>query len=606
MKKKILLGVFVIFLILTTFSFLYAQTSPEEEQEKVDNAYSCLEDKVDGKCSSLSTEEKIFSLLAIDECQADVIADSSGDGECWPDPAYRVKTTAQAILALDNTGVNTDKAETWLLSQNKTPTELNWFLEIESSEATTCSIDYSGLSHTINIGADKKISNNAGSCLTLAQDNYWLRVSPSCFDEEFEVSCDESFLTTLLFRKSTSSTIHVLQESSSAASGGTTTEKVESSCFAEGNSCNYEGSLWAALVLDSLGEDISSYLPYIITLSEDNDRFLPDSFLYFITADTQYRTSLLSKQKSNKWWVESGDKFYDTALALYPFQQESILEKTNSKEWLLDVQDSNSCWENNVRNTAFILASVWPKTFDKGTAGGGVPDCEDAGFFCVSTGRCEGDILSEYDCPALFRCCNQEPAQTTCAESGGAICSSGEVCRGGNIISTPDLSLGEDCCVGGFCESVTQEPAECELNAGVCRTYGCDDNEEEAFYSCEFSGDTCCIQKTEGKSFFWIWALMILIVLVVVGIIFRDTLKDYWLRIKSRFGKSRPGRGPGPGPRPRPPPPYHRPHLGRHIPERRILLPVLQQPRRHAGKPVKSRAQKELDDVLNKLKGIGK
>ena len=100
---------------------------------------------------------------------------------------------------------------------------------------------------------------------------------------------------------------------------------------------------------------------------------------------------------------------------------------------------------------------------------------------------------------------------------------------------------------------------------------------------------------------------MILIVLVVVGIIFRDTLRDYWLRMKSGFGRSsRPGRGP-PGPRPRgPPPSYHRPHLGRHIPERRILLPALQQPRRHAGKPVKSRAQKELDDVLNKLKGIGK
>ena len=97
---------------------------------------------------------------------------------------------------------------------------------------------------------------------------------------------------------------------------------------------------------------------------------------------------------------------------------------------------------------------------------------------------------------------------------------------------------------------------------------------------------------------------MILIVLVVVGIIFRDKLRDFWLRIKSRFGKSRPGRGPGPRPR-GPPPSYHRPHLGRHIPERRILFPALQ-PRRHAGKPVKSRAQKELDDVLNKLKGIGK
>jgi hypothetical protein len=607
MEKRVLVGLLVIFLFLTTFPFLHAQIDPDEEKEKVDNAYECLEDKVEGQCSSLSTEEKIFSLWAIDECQAELLADSSNDGECWPDGNCRIKTTAQAVLALDNTGVNVDKAKDWLLSQNRTTTELTWYLEIESPEETRCSIDYSGSSYSVDIGEDKKISNNAGSCLILAQDDYWLRVPPSCYNVEFAISCDQSFLTTLLFRKSTSPTIHVLQETSSASADGTTTEIVESSCFAEGNVCDYEGSLWAALVLDSLDEDISAYLPYLITLAEDNDRFLPESFLYFITSELEYRTDLLLKQKSNKWWMESGDKFYDTALALYPFQPETLQEKINSKEWLLSVQDPNSCWENNVRNTAFILASIWPRTFGGGGDGGdgGLPSCEGAGYYCVSTGSCDRQILSEFDCPSLFKCCSAPPAQETCAEVGGEICSSNEVCRQGTIVSTPDLSFGTSCCSGGYCEAVTQEPAECELNGGICRTYGCNDNEEESVYACEFSGDTCCVQKAEeGRSYLWIWILFILIVLVVAGIIFRDKLRAFWLRAKSRFGKSRPGPGPPHRPGPRPPP-HHRP-MRRFIPERRILLPAPGPPPRRPARVGKSRSQKELDDVLKKLKSMGK
>jgi PGF-pre-PGF domain-containing protein len=97
----------------------------------------------------------------------------------------------------------------------------------------------------------------------------------------------------------------------------------------------------------------------------------------------------------------------------------------------------------------------------------------------------------------------------------------------------------------------------------------------------------------EERSTLWWWVLFILLVamiLVVIGVI-------YWLKIKSRRG---------PRPRQKRHLPYHRPLQRKYIPERRILFPSSPQPRRKARRPVKSRAQKELDDVLKKMKIKGK
>ncbi len=614
MEKKAVLSVFALLLILSAFSFVQAQIDPVEELEKINKAYQCLEDKVqETTCSSLSTQEKIFTLLSIDECQTELMSESQNDGECWSlggSTSCDIKTTAQAILALENTGVNTEKEEAWLISKNTTATELAWYLEIENSEPATCSIEYAGLSpYTVTIGEEGKLSNDAGSCLTLAQDDNWLRISPSCFDQEFKVSCDQNFLTTLLFQKINSPTIQVLQSSSSSSAFGTTTEKVDSTCFSQGSGCNYEGTLWASLVLNSLGKDINSNLPYLVTLTEENLRFIPESFLYSITSNLEYRTATLSKQISSKWWEESGDKFYDTPLALYPFQQEESLgEKINSKEWLLDVQDENGCWDSNVRNTAFILASIWPKTFGGSGDGEGLPDCGDAGYFCTSVSSCSGNLLSEFDCPSLLKCCSVAPIQETCSEQGGTICNSNQFCSGGNQVSTGDLSSGETCCVEGACQTSTppSESTECALGGGECRTTGCNSNEKESFLSCEFGGDSCCTTKSPGGGgSFWIWFFLILIILVVVGIIFREKLRDFWFGIQSRFGRSsrRPSGSGRPGPGYGRPPPHH---PLRHVPERRILLPAeTRQPTRHAP-PRKSGAQKELDNVLKKLKDMGK
>ena len=62
-KKVVLFGLIMLFFL----SFVLAQEVCEEGDDdcKVDNAYACLNEKIDDKtCSGLSPEEKIFSFLA--------------------------------------------------------------------------------------------------------------------------------------------------------------------------------------------------------------------------------------------------------------------------------------------------------------------------------------------------------------------------------------------------------------------------------------------------------------------------------------------------------------------------------------------------------------
>ena len=565
----------------------------DDEGSKIDKAYECLRNKIDGKCDSLSLEEKIFSLLAVGECRNELIEDSE-DAECWPDNDCAIKPTAQAILALSEAGTDTSDAEKWLISQNQTPENMDWFLQIESSDATTCTITYDDNSYQISIGADRKINSGAGSCLSLSEGGWWLRISPGCYEQEFAIKCHESsFLTNLFFKKTTSSTIHILEQTTSAAAEGTTYEKVNSACFADHGSCDYEGSLWAALVLHHLGQDISAYLPYLISIADDNEEYLPEAFLYLLT--NEYRTDILSKQINNEYWDESGDKFYDTALALYGFSDEPS-EKSNAKDWLLEVQDSDGCWQGNIRNTAFILYSIWPKEIYEDDDDDF--DCEDMGYYCISGISCQeagGDEL-DYSCSGLFVCCDRDRVLETCKNQGGEVCNSAEICMGGTTVDASDLSYGETCCVDGRCE-IPSQAQSCEDNFGICRTSCNKDEEESLKYECDY-GDICCMKKAKPEgSYLWIWILLIFIALIIVGIIFKDKLRTYWFRLKSKFGKSGKPRG-GPTTPLFPAP-------GRRVMPRKILPPQRHQVRRPMPKP-RAKPKPELDEVLKKLKEMGK
>jgi hypothetical protein len=589
MKKRVLFGFLLLFLILN-LSLILA----EGNETKINKAYSCLEGKVEGECSSLTMEQQIFSLLAIGECEDEILDDSNY--------MSNTKLTAQAILALDRVNTDTDGAEEWLYSQNATPDNMDWLLQIESTEETTCTISYEGSSFPdIVVREDKTISNDAGACLTRYGGDYWLRISHSCSNYQFEISCDKSFSTNLLYKKTQgtgSDIIYVSGNTSTTSPGGTTTEHVNSLCFTQGTSCNYEASLWATYVLGLKGYDISSYMPYLITMRDEteNQQYLPSSFLFYLTGD--FRGELLSIPLP-----VSNDKYYDTALAFLNFQSETLEEKTNAINWLLDIaQGTDGCWNGgNIRDTAFILYSLWPRTL--GIAGGGDEgiDCENAGYFCVSPMTCSeagGNELGEYDCfSVLDICCNKQILES-CEEKGGEICGSDETCS----ISVTEASDTPECCLGS-CRA-SSEKTECELyGEGNCRT-SCYSDEEESDYDCS-SDKICCVEKTivEKKSYWWVWVLLILIVLVVLGIIFKDKLRPLWFKFKTKvlnkIGKGKSKAGPASGPRGFPP---SRPGMPPQRPmQRKILPPSQRQPIKPSAKP-----KGDIDEVLKKLKEMGK
>ena len=580
----------LVFLMFFAYFVAAAETTVSEK------GYECLETRVAGECSSLSVEERIFSLLAIDRCKTEVMEDSRNN-ECWPESECKIKTTAQAILALSSVGTSTVDAENWLLSQAVSPPDVDWFLQIESTNPTSCDISYLGKSpYTISIDEDRKISGNPGTCLSVYNNKYWLKISPACYNEEFEISCDETFLTSLLYKKKNSEVIYVLKETSSASPGASTKEKVNSFCFKQGGLCNYEGTLWAADVLKLKGYDTSLYLPYLITMADENSEFIPESFLYSLTGS--FKDELLLKQKEGKWWYESGDRLYDTAVALFSLQQEELSEKTGAKEWIEEIQEEDGCWQNNIRNTAFILFSVWPKKVlsieDQ------KPDCETEGYYCVTSNSCQesgGEALDLYGgCFGTNVCCSAESLLESCLLQEGEICGSGEICSE-DTVNAADTNK---CCVEGTCIEVEEEEeSECAIFGGQCKSF-CSSDEESNVYDCP-SFDVCCFSKSKTQ-FTWVIILGILIALTVIGIIFRKKLRKFWLKVKPKFkgkgkaaprGPTKPGRFP-PGPSSA---------IRQRTTPRRMLPPSQRQVRRPAPR---QKPTGELDNVLKKLKEMGK
>jgi hypothetical protein len=480
--------------------------------------------------------------------------------------------------------------------------DINWYLQIETSNKSTCYAAYSDSEYSFKIYEDKTLSGNAGKCLTVSED-YWFKVNPSCYNKEIKISCRDSFSTSLFFKNKLSQMIYVLDGSKSASGEGTTTEQVGSSCFKDGNSCTYEGTLWAAIVLKELGRDVSSYLPYLLSMEESNSKYLPESFLYLLT--NKYEMELLGKQKEEQWWLESGDKFYDTAVALLPFQNDdSLTEKTNSKTWLTDVQDKDGCWQGNIRNTAFLTYSLWSK---KANISSSEPDCENSNYFCLSQAECDdiaGNALPTFSgCTGVASvCCDKEEQLDTCSNIGGELCRSGEVCLEGSREASSDSIDNKICCVEGVCgeeETTVVNEDTCTSNNGICRD-SCLDGEVSSYNSCESSSESCCITKKSGWSFIWILILGILILLAIFGIIFKDKIKAFLFERKNKNNKKDGNAVQTSSQGPRFPPTSSSNVYPGAVPRR--VLPIQQQTQQ----PVRRSPPKgEFNDILKKLKEIG-
>ncbi|RMD46105.1 hypothetical protein D6829_00345 [Candidatus Pacearchaeota archaeon] len=580
------------------------QNTKTTSKDKIQKGFTCLEDAV-LDCSKLSVQEIALTILAtpgtetiedcIDELETRAENDNFGN----------IRDTALAILALNHVGRDTKPYENWLLKQEESPSDLIWYLQQDSSEEVTCTIKYGSTSGDVSIGKDKKVSSGVGSCLQPSSSGFWLRIDPSCYGTEFEISCDQNFIANLLYKSDSSPVIHIVEDLSSRKSAGdSATLKVISKCF--GDPCDYEATAWASLALLRTKHPIDAYIPYLIALAKKNEGFLPNALILMITGEEEFANKLMEEQNLAGYWKAKSsnyDKIYDTSLALLASARVSSSEKVKkARSYLLFLQKSSGCWaegSDKIRDTAIALWALSGRTYRKGSS---IVDCKEAGFFCVPKADCEGtDVLRNYYCgySSYFSCCKKK-VEKTCSQKKGKICPLGKKCSGEEVETTDTTK----CCLSS-CVEKTEEKSECESKGSSysCKT-SCSSSERKVSYACD-EGDVCC-KKTSGpvkpnnggkSSTGIIIVLVILIGLVVLGIIYREKLKMWIMKRKYEKSKGqsgpagfRPGAPPREGP-PRPPRPPRPP-----MPPTRSPLP----PRPIPGK------DKEMSDTFRKLREMSR
>lgn len=557
----------ILLLILFSTSAVLAQN-----HTAIEEAFECLEEKA-GDCTSLTTQEIALTIMAtpgddtFDDCVEELKSrNSSGN---WGN----ILDTSLAIIALHHAGENTEPSVEWLMQQNKTPTELIWYLQQNSNGEVECHIGYDGNDYTININENKKINRNAGSCLTRAQSNFWLQVDNNCYDKTLQITCDQDFIANLIYRNQNSPIVYVLEGTPSAPAYDSVELIVKSKCFGD-TTCDYEATAWATLALLETGQNVDEYIPYIIAMSETNERYLPLAFTYIMTNYEDYANDLILEQKLGNFWEAKSsnyNKYYDTGLALLALSSLNAGQITKAKGWLLFTQGANGCWNNEVRETAMVLWGLEGREGRTGTSGtgtgtgtgGSITTCLDGEFFCIQKSECiQGkDVSSSYSCYGTSTCCTNENLKS-CEENNGEVCTPDKECN--RILKK---STDTDNCCTGTCEEKTQEN-ECESypNYYTCYTT-CPNSEEEKSTlsgSCD-RGKLCCGPEADPSedsgSLWWIWVLIILILITLgaIGYVYREQLKLYWFQLKTRFKKDegkKPGapRGPGIPPRPGFPP----------------------------------------------------
>ncbi|MCR4285060.1 MAG: hypothetical protein NUV97_03400 [archaeon] len=622
MLKKGVLGIFLLGIILISFSLISAVENETTNQDKVNNAYSCLETKIVDRCSQLSTDEKIFAVLSLGECVSE-LKSASSNNECWPTGNCDLVTTSKAILALDSENQDVDDAVNWITSHNQT-TDFNWFIQVDTNEPSACSIN----TQSFTVNEDKTISGTFTECLSSNTYSIGIDNSQACLNDKYEVTCDKSFTSSLAYENN--DVFYISSDSHGGSADGTTEEQINSLCFTENDICNYEGNLWASIALSGQSYDLGSYFPYLETFFGDNENLFPEAFLTQIapsSSRTIYENKLLALQNKDGYWQipDSKGKYYDTALALLVTQYRESTQRTKAIDWLLNSQGTDGCWDSaRIDSNGFLLYALSDKFGSKnilpGPDGGNVSSasCSSKNGYCMSSIDCTnagGGQISEASCSGVSVCCDKQIIQKSCSEESGITCDSGEECNGlySTTKNTFELGYGETCCVGSDarCDAKGSEDVndstlnQCQINFGECKSSCGSGETEEVSFGCDSFSQTCCLSDEDEStgSLWWVWVLGVVIFLLVLGILFRESLRPLIFKIKSKFsgGESAPPQSRRPGFPPRGPPPSTRPiqPMGRRI------IPQTQQARPVQRAPP-SRSQGDVDDVLKKLKEMGK
>lgn len=619
------IAVSIFFLVAIFSTAVSADTTVSDNVSS--KGYACLERITNN--SNPTLQEAVFTVLALGNKNIPVnkINSSQKAGEaCWPKEACTIKDTAQVLLAYKRIGLNTSSIESWLLSRNASLSELSWFLEIDLSNHVSgqCNIKYDGATKSINVGSDMKLSGDPGSCLSITPSGYWLKIDSNCLNKQFSVSCNQDFITTLLYQKSSGSTVYVSSNTQSSIASGNLTEEIRAKCLKTGSLCDYEGTLWAALALHKTDINVNIFMPYLVALAADNPTVFPSALIYSTVGGEDQFNDILQTQKSDNSWEASSTKYnryYDTSLAMMSLSGSGVPAYDNGRTFLYQTQQSGGCWNNdNVRDTAFILYSIWPKELTPATPDTSGDDfteideptttpCEPT-HYCTRSDVCVDsnglNLGGDYECTsATDICCSIDAQLPTCSEQSGIICSANKECPEGSSIDASDSGI---CCSEACVDAVTPEetpntcePAEDTAN-GACKET-CDSGEEpSADFECGDTGLSCCVASAAPSKISWTLIIIIaaVIVLIIILILLRDKIRLSLFKFSGKASSStmrRPGMPPESPFRPAPPAkPFS--FFGRSSPP-----PQPQPMRRPMPAPQKER---EMEDTLKKLKEMSR
>jgi hypothetical protein len=428
MKRGKILA-FVLVLSLIALLPLFSQLILAGEAEMVGDAYGWLASEVDSKgCNTLSTTQKIFTILSIDTCLEELKQSIKQEGCFGATPTATtctVEDTAKAMFALSSKGEDFSAPKQWLLNptHNKISKDLKWFLQVDASPGTECvakydySGDYSIFRFSINEDRTLKTdSGNAGPCLGVVTANspYWFTISEDCYDKEMVIICNNAFRTNLLFKtEGDSQTLYVLDNTNSKSGDQSSLIKTNAKCFTltgkQTGSCDYSSTLWASFALWASGDKTSSeaYLPYLVAMKEEgnNPASFPESFLYMMTGKTSFYQELTKLMVDYSYWNVGNGKFYDTGLALWALNGQGIGDY--AVDYLLRNQEEDGSWnDGSIRDTALILFAVWydsaPECFnDENCQTEQEPylRCDTAVYECYNPAACDKDedCTGDYD-----------------------------------------------------------------------------------------------------------------------------------------------------------------------------------------------------------------
>ena len=616
MKKVVVIFLFFFCLV----GLVNAQEN--EDRDRINKAMLCLDQRIE-ETPRLTLEEAVFSVLSgvsAGKAQDRIREQKSSDG-CWPVSGCNVRSTAHGLLASRKLGDDTQKSTSWLKSKTGLSKDLRWNLQItiENNAPASCTVIPQGKSDVlVSITDDMKVSGDFGECFSVSSSGYWLEINPSCLDKEISISCDQGFKTNLLYYQRNDGTVYVSPTTHGAAAKGITKENVRAKCFVEGSVCNYEASLWAATALYASGEDVKEFIPYLIALAPENEKYLPDAFLiYLVGGDRQnaHYVSLMQKQKPGGYWQAQNTAYnfyYDTSLAMLSLGGESAQEVSNTITYLFDKQTEEGCWNSNsIRDSAFIIYAAGWRRASSGSGGGEivpgvnvtgngtvspdqpydpdvVSDCQVSGYYCapdaVTCLEAGGDVVSEqrFLCTRYTQACCTVPAESTlksCFDLGGEVCGADEQCP---LESVP--ASDGSCCLAGC------EPRE-ESGTGQPPERIPEPVEEE-----------------KSSSLRWIIiSLSILILLVIIGIVYRSKIRLWLYTRKGKVTTTPVGRGVPPGIVRRFPPGPGGGILPRGLPPSVIRRPVnAPRPVLPIRKTVISEKDREMEDTLKKLKEMSK